>query len=182
MVGSRRTAARVVRGAISLSSSNHFALVAYSNRVKPVVLPPGRARLSTKPAPTGSTTVTNTIGGALVACSNDPVAALPVARMTSGASASNSAECRRASSVFLTPQRASIRTLRPSVQPNCSSPWWNAAMRLCPSLSSAAIGMSTPIRRTRSDCCPRATIGHAAAPPRPAMNARRLIRSARRRQ
>src|SRR5262249_2626073 len=41
-------------GAISLSSSNHFALMPYSYRVKPVTLPPGRARLSTKPAPTGS--------------------------------------------------------------------------------------------------------------------------------
>ena len=42
----------------------------YSNDVKPVMLPPGRARLSTKPAPTGSTTPTNTIGTVRVACCN----------------------------------------------------------------------------------------------------------------
>ena len=31
------------------------------------------------------------------------------------------------------------------------------------------------MRRIRSGCCARATTGHAAAPPRAAMNARRLI-------
>ena len=38
--------------------------------MKPVALPPGRARLSTKPAPTGSATIANTIGTVRVACSN----------------------------------------------------------------------------------------------------------------
>ena len=40
--------------------------------MKPVALPPGRARLSTKPAPTGSATTANTIGTVRVACSNGP--------------------------------------------------------------------------------------------------------------
>ena len=40
--------------------------------MKPVALPPGRARLSTKPAPTGSGTIANTIGTVRVACSNAP--------------------------------------------------------------------------------------------------------------
>src|SRR5262249_30355958 len=43
----RRTAARVTRGAISLSSSSHFAAMLYSNKVNPVTWPPGCARLST---------------------------------------------------------------------------------------------------------------------------------------
>ena len=45
--------------------------------MKPVTLPPGRARLSTKPAPTGSATTANTIGTVRVACSNAATAALP---------------------------------------------------------------------------------------------------------
>ena len=53
MAGSRRTAARVTPGAICLSSSSHFPLKLYSNCMKPVALPPGYARLSTNPAPTG---------------------------------------------------------------------------------------------------------------------------------
>ena len=61
------TATRVTFGAICLSNSNHFALMPNSNMIKPVALPPGRARLSTKPAPTGSGTIANTIGTMRVA-------------------------------------------------------------------------------------------------------------------
>ena len=95
----------------------------YSNIVNPVALPPGRARLATKPAPTGSMTITNTIGTVRVACSNGATVAVPVAAtMTSGASAANSAACLRMSSALVVAQRVSIRTLRPSVQPNCCRP------------------------------------------------------------
>ena len=55
-VGSRSTAARVTRGESCLSNSTHFPLMLYSKLVKPVALPPGRARLWINPAPTGSAT------------------------------------------------------------------------------------------------------------------------------
>ncbi len=42
---SRRIAARVTFGAISLSSSSHFPLKPYSNIIKPAALPPGRDKL-----------------------------------------------------------------------------------------------------------------------------------------
>ena len=71
--------------------------------MKPVALPPGRARLSTKPAPTGSGTTANTIGTVRVACSNGPTVELPAARMTSGASATNSAACLRMSAALPRP-------------------------------------------------------------------------------
>ena len=49
-------------------------------------------------------------------------------------------------------------------------------MRACPSGSSAARLMSTPMRRIRSACCARAASGHAAAaPPSSVMNSRRLV-------
>src|SRR5215472_11593164 len=54
--GSRRIATWVTSGAICLSNSSHFALVLYSKFRKPVTLPPGRASVFTKPAPTGSPT------------------------------------------------------------------------------------------------------------------------------
>ena len=41
-------------GAISSSNSSHFTPMPYSKLVKPTALPPGCAKLSTKPAPTGS--------------------------------------------------------------------------------------------------------------------------------
>ena len=61
----------------------------YSNCMKPVALPPGFDR--TIPEPTGSMTITNTIGTVRIACSSRSTGALPAARMTSGASATNSA-------------------------------------------------------------------------------------------
>jgi hypothetical protein len=67
MVGSRSTAARVTAGDSCFSSSSHFPLMPYSKTVNPVALPPGRGRLSTKPAPTGSMTNANTIGTVRVA-------------------------------------------------------------------------------------------------------------------
>jgi hypothetical protein len=38
--------------AISFNNSSHLAAIAYSNTVKPVALPPGRAMLATSPDPT----------------------------------------------------------------------------------------------------------------------------------
>src|SRR5262249_1970039 len=63
----RRTATRFTPGAICLRSTSHFPLKLYLKFIKPVVLPPGRARLSTNPAPTGSETVAKTIGRVRVA-------------------------------------------------------------------------------------------------------------------
>jgi hypothetical protein len=45
-------AIHVTLGAISLSSSSHFPLKLNSNIINPVTLPPARAKLATKPAPT----------------------------------------------------------------------------------------------------------------------------------
>ena len=63
-----RIAARVTLGAICLSNSTNFPLVVYSNKRTPVALPPGRAKLSTKPPLTGSMTLTNTTGMVGLVC------------------------------------------------------------------------------------------------------------------
>jgi hypothetical protein len=184
MAGSRRTAARVTRGATSLSSSSHFPLIPYSKIVNPVALPPGRAKLVTKPAPTGSMTCTNTIGRVRVACRSGTTVVVPVAATrTSGASATNSAACLRTSSALVVAQRVSTRTFPPSLQPNRRKPCINAAMRAWDSESSAALAISTPMRRIPSACCARAASGHAAAapPPSSAMSSRRFTQSPRRR-
>jgi hypothetical protein len=64
VAGLNRRTTRLTRGAISLSSSNHFPAIVGSIRMKPVTLPPGRGKLATKSLPTGSTTFTKTIGTA----------------------------------------------------------------------------------------------------------------------
>src|SRR4051812_20542399 len=102
--------------------------------------------------------------------------------MTSGASATNSAAYLRVSAALPADRRYSIRTLWPSVQPDCCRPCWNALRRACPTGSSAASGMSTPMRRIPPGCCARAPNGHAAAaPPSNVTNSRLLIQSPRRR-
>jgi hypothetical protein len=63
----------------------------YSKLVNPVAFPPGRANLSTKPAPTGSGTIVNTTGMLRVAWSNGSVDAPPGAKITSGTSATGDA-------------------------------------------------------------------------------------------
>src|SRR5262249_56998926 len=75
----------------------HFGLIPNSNKRNPVVLPPGRAKLSTKPAPGGSAPLTNTIGILRVACCNVAIASLPLAMMTSGESVTSSDEYLRPS-------------------------------------------------------------------------------------
>src|SRR5262245_15910495 len=122
ILGSRRIAARVVRGAICLSSSSHFPLMPYSNAMKPVALPPGRARLDTKPAPTGSVTVPNTTGKVRVASNKGATTLVPLARITSGASAIISAMCWRSRKALSAPNRYSIRILRPTAQPDSCNP------------------------------------------------------------
>src|SRR6516225_8958696 len=106
LTGSRSTAARVTRGATCLSSSGHFPLKLYSNERKPVTLPPGRAKLSTRPAATGSEAAGNTIGTVRVSCNNDPTVEMPVATMACGGrqphqSASQFACCGRLSILIL---------------------------------------------------------------------------------
>jgi hypothetical protein len=71
-------------------------------------------------------------------------------------------------------QRASIRTLRPSVQPSSCNPCRNAIRRRDDSGSVAGSPISTPMRRTRSLCCALAASSpHPLFGPRTATNSPR---------
>jgi hypothetical protein len=71
------------------------------------------------------------------------------------------------------PGIATIRTLRPSVQPNCPRLCRNFASRACAYGSSAARLVSTPMRHIPAPCCARAPSGHV--PPISVMNSRCLM-------
>src|SRR5262249_5285453 len=58
--------------------------------MNPVALPPGRAKLSTKPLPTGSVTLQNMIGTERVARNSASNGRAPFVMMTSAGSATNS--------------------------------------------------------------------------------------------
>ena len=70
--GSRMTATRFTPGAISLSSSSRLPLMLNSYGKSCGVVCPVAPGCSTKPPPTGSIVVTNTIGTVRLACCNAP--------------------------------------------------------------------------------------------------------------
>ena len=141
--------------------------------MKPVVLPPGRARLSTKPPPTGSA-ITNTIGTVRVACCSAAY------ESATGGQDDVRRERDQFGGVFLrmrsaspAAQRVSIRTLRPRSSPAlqpCRMRDSGPALLDCPRLGHKHADAPHAL-----GCCARAASGHAAAPPSSVMNSRRLV-------
>jgi hypothetical protein len=76
--------ARTTAGAISLSSSGHLPPKVGSLDVNPVIEPPGRAKLATKPLPIGSETFTKTIGIVRVSSASAVTATVVSAVIKSG--------------------------------------------------------------------------------------------------
>ena len=165
MVESRRTATRVTRGAISLSSSSHFPLMPYSNEDEAgdVAAWPRQAVDKAGADRVGDIREHDRHGaGRLQQCRHG--SGCRSARMTSGASATNSAAYLRSGR-----HRRAPAIVDPHVAADRSSPIPAdpAGMPQCGpahSGSSAATVMSTPMRRIRSRCCARAASGHE--PPR----------------
>src|SRR6516225_10549455 len=95
LFGLTSTAITPALGASSVSSSTSLGISSVVMLVKPVMLPPGRARLATRPIPTGSPALMKTIGiveVALFAASAGGV--LPVVTITSTLWATRSASSR----------------------------------------------------------------------------------------
>ncbi len=172
-------ATRWTFGASCLSISSDFPTMEYSRKLKPVMLPPGRAKFGIKPCPTGSLTKTKMIGMERVASRSAASAAVPFPISTSGASATNSAVYSRMRSASPAAQRYSIRRLRPSTQPR--------SVDLAGTQQYAPAPLDRPqlrpLARRPAACAgaaARPAKGHNAPPPRSVMNWRRLIRSTRR--
>src|SRR5262249_48480646 len=124
MIANRRRLGTTYR-----SSSRRLALVSGAWIARPVTLPPGRARLGTRPVATGSPAPTNTIGMVEGAC----FAAIAVggvgATMRSTLSRTNSAAISAKGSARPSPQRYSMATVRFSIQPSSRSRCTKAATR-----------------------------------------------------
>src|SRR5262249_10251404 len=90
VVGLNKKTTRMTDGVSSLRISTHLPPIEASILVKPVTLPPGRAKLVTMPSPTGSDTVANTIGMLRVACNTSIVAGVLLTKIASGAVATSS--------------------------------------------------------------------------------------------
>ena len=104
MFGLKRYAMRVMFGTRRFSNSSHLSAVEGSKFVNPVRLPPGRVKLWTTPAPTGSLTCTNTVGVMRVVSLTATVAGVELVRITSDRKSSSSlANWRACSYVAATP-------------------------------------------------------------------------------
>src|SRR5262249_8506110 len=115
VVGSQRTPTSESVGTDSISSCRHFALKSGKSRNTPVTLPPGRARLLTKPLATGSLSRSIAITGMLVVA--------PDAAWTAGGPAATMTPTRLLTkSVASAGKRetspSAIRTIR-DFQPDC---------------------------------------------------------------
>ena len=141
--------ARVSRlGRTSLRTSSHLLASEYSKLVNPVILPPGRASLSTKPPSTGSETFANTIGTVRVASLSATRTGVPIASIAAGFVRANSAACARMPARSSPAKRMSSRTLLPSIRPKFLRDSLNARIRISPSVlliappSTATIGIA----------------------------------------
>ena len=126
--------------------------VCWSDR--PVTLPPGRAKLATRPVPTGSPAPATTIGMTDVACFAARTFTVPPVTMTSTFCRTNSATISVARSLRPSADRTSIATVRPSIQPSSRSRCTKAALRQLS--TEALVGFKNPMVGSFSACCARA--------------------------
>src|SRR5262249_10916423 len=174
-----RRATRRRLGTISRNSSSLLPARSICTFDKPVTLPPGRERLVTRPAATGSVPKATTIGMVDVACFTG-AAALSAGTMTSTLRRTNSAATSAKRSGRPSAQRYLIVTVRPSIQP--SSPKRRTKASVHGRQTDAAAAPRRPMVGTFPGCCAVAASGHAAAaPPSSVMTLRRFIQSPRRR-
>src|SRR6516165_6181328 len=148
-------------GTNSFNSCVFLATTSGAVKLMPVTLPPGRLRLATSPAATGSTTAEKTTG---IVC----VAAL-AAKADGDPPPANNTETRRSMSSFASvgnrskwpsAQRKAMMTFCPSINPASRNPRRNADTRFIDSPGPRAL--MKPITGM-ANCCARAANGQAAA-------------------
>jgi hypothetical protein len=100
-----RTATREMVGTASFNTSSCLVTRSATRRSSPVRLPPGRARLATRPRSTRLEDTATTMGMVVVACLVASAAGVECSQMTSGASWTNSAARAGSRSARSSPKR-----------------------------------------------------------------------------
>ena len=158
-VGSNKNATRESLGIVSLSSSNRLPARSGAREVKPVTLPPGRARLSTSPVDTGSEVPTKTIGTVLICfAASTP----PLQTTTSTPSRTISSAIALARSDLPSADRRSMAIFFPSIKPSSRRPSRRAISRsdVCP----AGPWLTRTNRGIFFDCCASTTAPQITIP------------------
>ena len=125
----RRSPTRASLGTASLSTSSLLVFSSGDKLDSPVTLPPGRARLATKPAPTGSPAFVITMGMVVVALLAANAAGVPVTTIRSTLRRTKSAASSGRRSFFPSANRYSMVIFFPSIQPSLLSSCRNASKR-----------------------------------------------------
>ena len=171
LAGFVRTPTRLAPGTASVSSASRLEPSWGEMIEKPVMFPPGRARLATRPRPTGSLVTPITIGTLSVAfLAAIDAAPLSVTITLTGICASSAAALLSRSGSPCA-ERNSSAWVRPSMCPSLRISFLNATNN---GLVSSWPKARSPTRAVEA-CCARAAQGQAAAHASSTMKARRLI-------
>ena len=114
-------------GTASLSTSSLLVFSSVAKAESPVTLPPGRARLATRPTPTGSPTLAITMGMVVVAFFAANADGPPVTTIRSTLRRTRSAASSGRRSVFCSANRYSMVIFFPSIHPSLLSSCRNAS-------------------------------------------------------
>src|SRR5262249_45752061 len=146
-------------GMISFTTASRLPLSSSEKLLKPVMFPPGWAKLATNPVLTGSDTRAITMGIVEVARFAARDAWVLMATITSTLRRTSSSARSRSGSLLAPANRHSIETLRPSSYPRSRSP----CLRASRGPGGAVPGESTPTRNTRGGGWAATSSGQAAS-------------------
>ena len=149
--GGRRSPTRASLGTASLSISSLLVFSSGAKLESPVTLPPGRARLATKPAPTGSPAFAITMGMVVVALLAANAAGVPETTIRSTLRRTKSAASSGRRSGFCSANRYSMVIFFPSIHPSLLSSCRNASTRTA--LPEAVLASRKPMRKIFPVCC-----------------------------
>ena len=147
----RRSPTRASLGTASLSISSLLVFSSGAKLESPVTLPPGRARLATRPAPTGSPAFAITMGMVVVALLAANAAAVPATTIRSTLRRTRSAASSGRRSFFCSANRYSMVIFFPSIHPSLLSSCRNASTRTA--LPEAVLVSRKPMRKIFPVCC-----------------------------
>jgi len=116
---------RAAPGTSSRNNSNRFAANSPTKKLIPVRLPPGRAKLETRPSLTGSSPELKTMGIVVVAALAANAGGGLNATITATRLRTSSAASAGSWSVRVSAQRYSIATVSFSTKPDSLRPWRN---------------------------------------------------------
>jgi hypothetical protein len=149
--GGRRSPTRASLGTASLSISSLLVFSSGAKLENPVTLPPGRARLATNPAATGSPTFAITMGMVVVAFFAANAGAVDEVTIRSTLRRTKSAARSGSRSRFCSANRYSMVKFFPSIHPSLLSSCRNASKSSA--LPEAVLRSRKPMRKIFPACC-----------------------------